>query len=494
MNTEGRTAVPIGRTAVLNTQFRIGATALALVGVACTASSSDTRVARAHTLEFTAEDAVLLIGPQSELPADPSVVQTVADLWVDYTLLAHAWTVDSTYGHLDLDFLVDQQVEQELILTLRDRVVQPDTAITEADLRALYEAEAPGVRARASHILLGVPEQATQAERDSVQAEAEALRGRIDRGEDFGALARAFSQDRGSGQRDGDLGFFDRGQMVRPFDEAVFALEVGEVSDVVQTPYGFHIIRLDELQTPTFEDSRVEFRDRLVQTRTLEAESVYVSGVFDAAEPEVREGAADLVREIARDPRVTLSRRAQNRVLMDYRGGEVTVGDLRDFMEGRDAQYRVQVLNAPDEVIERDVLDAILQRELLVAAARAEGIEPSAAQRDSLAEVARGRFRGAAGSLGLIDDLRASPDRGEAAVDDAVDRLMARVVSGETNVIPLGAVALALRKAYRAELFEAGIFATVNRLREIRGPEQLPANPGTLPTQAPTAPADSMGQ
>lgn len=478
----------------MNIQFRIGAAALVLATTACTPSSSDTRVARAHEFEFTAEDAVLLIGPQGELPADPSVVQTVADLWVDYTLLAHAWTVDSTFAHLDMDFLVDQQVEQELILALRDRVVQPDTAITEADLQALYAAEAPGVRARARHILLRVPEQATQAERDSVRAEVESLRRRIGNGEDFATLARAFSQDRGSGLQGGDLGFFDRGQLVRPLDEAVFALELGEVSDVVQTPYGYHVIRLDELQTPTFEESRVEFRDRLVQTRTLEAESVYVTSVFDAAEPEVVEGAADLVREVARDPRAALSRRAQNRTLMNYRGGEITVGDLRSFMEGRDAQYRVQVLNATDEVIERDVLDAILQRELLVAAARTEGIEPSAAQRDSLAEVARGRFRGAAGSLGLIDDLRSSPDRGPDTVAGAVDRLMARVVSGQTNVIPLGAVALALRKEYRSELFEAGIFATVNRLREIRGPEQLPPTPGTLPTQAPAAPADTLGQ
>ena len=462
----------------------MSATAFVVGTLACSASSSDTRVARAHTFEFTADDAVQLIGPQPELPADPAVVQTVADLWIEYTLLAWALQEDSTFQHLDLDPIIDQQVEQELILELRDQVVQPDTVITEEQLRAYFDDAAPA-QARARHILLGFPSQATEAQRDSVRAAIQQLRARVVAGESFEALARQFSQDRGSGQQGGDMGYFERGQMVRPFDEAVFALEVGEISDVVETPYGYHIIELQDLVYPSFEEARVGFRERILSDRTFEAESVYVSGVFDRAASEVQDGAAEIVREVARDPRANLSRRALNRVLVEYEGGRITVADLRAVMQTRDSNFRLQVINATDEVIETQVLDELLQRKLLVREAREAGLGRTEEQRDSLADLVRGRFRGSAGSLGLMDALRGTDD--PAAVEAAVDDLMRRIVSGETNVIPLGPIALTLRREYRSELFEAGIVATVTRLNEIRGP--APATPAPLPTQAP----DTLG-
>jgi peptidyl-prolyl cis-trans isomerase SurA len=77
--------------------------------------------------------------------------------------------------------------------------------------------------------------------------QAEELMVRIKAGEDFAELAREYSEDPGSGSQGGDLGFFSRGTMVPEFEEAAFALKPGEMSDLVQTKYGFHIIRTDEL-------------------------------------------------------------------------------------------------------------------------------------------------------------------------------------------------------------------------------------------------------
>lgn len=98
---------------------------------------------------------------------------------------------------------------------------------------------------RASHILLMVDEKADAAAKEKVKAEAEALLKRARSGEDFAALAKEHSQD-GSASQGGDLGYFPRGQMVPAFEQAAFALQAGQISDVVTTPFGYHIIKVTD--------------------------------------------------------------------------------------------------------------------------------------------------------------------------------------------------------------------------------------------------------
>jgi parvulin-like peptidyl-prolyl isomerase len=100
-------------------------------------------------------------------------------------------------------------------------------------------------RIKASHILLMYAGSArSSAKRSKQQAETEiaALKTRLDAGEDFAALARAHS-DCPSGKQGGDLGMFGRGQMVPAFEQAAFGLPVGQVSGVVETDFGYHIIQ-----------------------------------------------------------------------------------------------------------------------------------------------------------------------------------------------------------------------------------------------------------
>ena len=89
---------------------------------------------------------------------------------------------------------------------------------------------------------------ATEAAIDSARVRAEALLERITGGEDFAELAREFSNDPGTAALGGDLGWFRRGRMVREFEEAAFSLLDGQVSDVVQTDFGFHIIRVERMR------------------------------------------------------------------------------------------------------------------------------------------------------------------------------------------------------------------------------------------------------
>lgn len=86
---------------------------------------------------------------------------------------------------------------------------------------------------------------------------AEEVLKRARAGEDFGKLAQEFSGDPGNKDKGGDLGFFGRGQMVKEFEDATYALKPGEISNVVQTPFGFHIIKLEEKKTET-KDGKTE--------------------------------------------------------------------------------------------------------------------------------------------------------------------------------------------------------------------------------------------
>jgi peptidyl-prolyl cis-trans isomerase C len=109
-----------------------------------------------------------------------------------------------------------------------------------------------GPRVRASHILIGIPQNADVATKQQAKTKAEALLKDLKAGKDFGEAAKTNSQDPGSAPNGGDLGYFEQGQMVPPFEQAAFALKAGEMSEVVETQFGYHIIKVADKQ-----DSRV---------------------------------------------------------------------------------------------------------------------------------------------------------------------------------------------------------------------------------------------
>ena len=139
-------------------------------------------------------------------------------------------------------------------------------------MKSYYEAhKSEYEQVHAHHILIraqGSPLTVNSGQKDLTDAEALAkaqeIRQKIVDGGDFAALARAESNDGGSNVKGGDLGFLKRGQIVPSFEEAVFGLPVGELSQPVKTTYGYHIIKVDEKKpTRTFEELRPELERNL---------------------------------------------------------------------------------------------------------------------------------------------------------------------------------------------------------------------------------------
>lgn len=125
-------------------------------------------------------------------------------------------------------------------------------------------------RVRARHILVNVPQGATPDIEATALSNARAILDRVKGGEDFAKVAMEKSDDKGSGARGGDLDFFERGRMVAPFDSVAFALAPGQISDLVRTQFGYHVIKVEEREEPgavPFEEMSERISMKLKQDR-----------------------------------------------------------------------------------------------------------------------------------------------------------------------------------------------------------------------------------
>ena len=161
--------------------------------------------------------------------------------------------------------------------------------VSDADVEQEYNAfkterytEPEEVHAR--HVLFTVPKDADDKQRDAVRARAAAALERLKKGEDFAAVAKELSEDKATKERGGDLGFIRRGHAEEAFEAAAFATAPGELSAVVETRYGFHVIRVDERKAPR-ERPLAEVRDQILETlRADRARSAARDAAFADAE------------------------------------------------------------------------------------------------------------------------------------------------------------------------------------------------------------------
>jgi peptidyl-prolyl cis-trans isomerase C len=147
-----------------------------------------------------------------------------------------------------------------------------------------------GPRMRASHILIGVPQNADAATKQQAKAKADALLKDLKAGKDFAATAKANSQDPGSAPNGGDLGYFEQGQMVPPFEQAAFALKPGEMSEVVETQFGYHIIKLAEKQDSRvvpLEEAKGQIEEYLTQQNRHAETELFVNALRAKAKIEI---------------------------------------------------------------------------------------------------------------------------------------------------------------------------------------------------------------
>jgi peptidyl-prolyl cis-trans isomerase D len=192
-------------------------------------------------------------------------------------------------------FQAPEQASIEYVLLDVDSVKKSVT-INEADLKTYYEQNAQRLSGaeerRASHILIASPKTASAADREKAKAKAQELLLGVKKSPDtFADVARKNSQDTGSAPSGGDLDFFARGAMVKPFEDVAFAMKKGDISDVVESEFGYHIIKLTDIKAPkqrSFEEMKPELEAELkkqqAQKKFSETAEAFTNGVYEQSD------------------------------------------------------------------------------------------------------------------------------------------------------------------------------------------------------------------
>ena len=192
-------------------------------------------------------------------------------------------------------FQAPEQANIEYVL-LDMESVKKSIVVSDADLKAYYEQNIQRLSGaeerRASHILITAPITAPDADRQKAKAKAVELLALVKKSPDsFADVARKNSQDTGSAPSGGDLDFFPRNAMVKPFADAAFSMKKGDISDVVESEFGFHIIKLTDIKSPkqrSFEEMKAELeadvKKQQAQKKFSETAEAFTNGVYEQSD------------------------------------------------------------------------------------------------------------------------------------------------------------------------------------------------------------------
>lgn len=421
-------------------------------------------VAKANDQELGVNRLAELLGNSSlQIPVNRETALIVTDFWVSYHLLAHAAAGgDSLNDPKAIDEAargITANVRLRRFMDSLGPALKGDSAS-----EASYTQAAGGLLA-ARHILLSFPGGASQQQKDSVRKRAETIRAQLTSG-NFAELAKKHSSDPGSASKGGDLGAFQRAEMVKPFSDAVAALRPGEISNPIETQFGYHII-----QRQTWANAREAYTQAFSQRSAQRAESIYIAKVDEDAKINVKSSAASLAKNAARD---ITSNRGNDDVMATYKGGDLTVAEFVRWVETFPPQMRItqQMAQAPDSLV-RQFAKSIARNEVLLMKADSAGIKLGNEEAQQL----QAEFRQIVTSLWerlridprmLQDSARSEAER-ERLASSRVDAFLDRVMSGQDQPISIPLpIQTVLSTKFKSRVNSAGVDRAVERATKLR--------------------------
>lgn len=201
----------------------------------------------------------------------------------------------SYYKANSAQYAIPEQLKIEYVI-LNNAAVASQVSITDADIKAYYEQNAKRYtvdeQRRASHILIAVKKDSAPADVAAAKAKAENLLIQLRKNPaEFAKLAKENSQDPGSAERGGDLDFFSHGMMVKPFEDAAYKLKQDEISDIVQSDFGFHIIKVTAIKPASVKsldeakaEITAEITKQLAAKKYAEMAEVFSNTIYEQAD------------------------------------------------------------------------------------------------------------------------------------------------------------------------------------------------------------------
>lgn len=446
--------------------------------------------------KFTAEQLSKILTAGRGSQADKDAAERVTRLWIDHALFAQA----AVTGALPTDSASIAEVAWSDIAETRARRWH-DTLVARRGPASLAQAdtiyEAGNIRVL-QHILFRAAPTDAPAAKEATKKKANATLAQIRGGADFGALALKLSEDPGSKADSGYLPPVPRGKFVATFDSTGWALAPGAVSGVVESPFGYHIIK---------RPAREAVRTRLAQVANQRLDSLYMDSLATANKVEVSTGAPAAMREALDDPEAS---RKSSKTLSTYTNGKLTVGDFMRWMQALPPHLIGQLKQAPDSML-RNFARLLTQNTVLIRSADAAGIRLTADEWTKFANEHRGFVDTLRRELGLTDaefnDSSLSKAERKKRATLKVDQYFDDLSEGKRRmhqISPAFAGMLRERASYR--IYPTGLSRAVQLAKAKQaadssaldglggpampaGPMQRAPGPPPIPTPAPSTPA-----
>jgi hypothetical protein len=462
--------------------------------------------AEAGSQKLTAERLSQILSGGKGIKPNHETASFVTNIWVDYALFGQA----AAEGKLPLDSAGIAKAVWPELAELRgnhwhDTLVARRSNFSPGAADSVYNANQVRLL---QHILFRVEPTAKPEVRNAARKKASSALAQVKRGSDFGALAAKLSEDPGSKVDGGFLPASPKGKFVTAFDSAGWALVPGGVSGVVETPFGYHIIK-----RPDKDAARERMTAYLAQSVGTRLDSIYMDSVARAKQIKVAGGAPAAMRRAGEDPDAA---RGSKKTLVSYKGGELTVGDFIRWVQALPPQYIAQLKQADDSMLTQ-FARILTQNVLLLSQADSAGIKVTPEEWQGLQARYRSQLDTLRADMGLDegslgDSSAAAADRSKLAALK-VEQYFDRLIAGKTRLRPIPSTLATLlreRSSYRInntglnqaiELAQAAskqadsTKAATGPLQRAPGPAPIPGvSPGATPrpqiTPAPgTAPA-----
>jgi hypothetical protein len=446
--------------------------------------------AEAGGAELKAERLASLMAGIKGVPMSREAAEFISGMWIDQTLFAQAVASGRDLADSATATQVLWPELAELIGSRwHDTLVAHRAPMTGATADSVYN---KGDVRLLQHILIRIEPNAEPPAKAAGRKKAEAALARVERGGDFARLAKDLSDDPASKLDGGYLPPAPRGKWVTAFDSAGWTLAPGQRTGLVESPFGYHIIR----RPPPAEvqDRMLAYARERVGTVL---DSIYLDSLGIRRGLKIERDAPGRMREAMTDRDRSVH---STRSLAQYQGGTLTIADFMRWVNALGPQWAADLVGRPDSMLTHFVR-LLAQNQMLLQQADSAGIHPSEVEWAGLMQRYRGQVDTIRMSLGLTAADLSDPSTPEAdrvrAASLKIESYWDRVANGGPRPRPIPAqLAVVLRQGTEHRVDQAGVLRAVELAKEQKAkidslggkPSTAPA-PGAAPGAAPAPPA-----